>query len=58
MEIGEITATYKKLARTYHPDRVLELPAEAREISERRMKEINVAYTELKRLEQKAARAT
>ncbi len=54
--IGEITATYKKLARTYHPDKVLELPAEAREISERRMKEINVAYTEFKRLEQRAAR--
>jgi DnaJ-like protein len=54
--IGEITATYKKLARTYHPDKVLELPAEAREISERRMKEINVAYSELKRRGQKAAR--
>ena len=56
--MGEIAATYKKLASTYHPDKVLKLPAEAREISERRMKEINVAYTELKRLEQKAARAT
>ncbi len=54
--MGEITAAYKKLARTYHPDKVLELPAEAREISERRMKEINVAYTELKRLGQRAAR--
>ena len=54
--MGEITATYKKLARTYHPDKVLELPAEAREISERRMQEINVAYTEFKRLEQRAAR--
>jgi hypothetical protein len=54
--MGEITATYKKLARTYHPDKVLELPAEAREISERRMKEINVAYSELKRKGQKAAR--
>ena len=54
--MGEITATYKKLARTNHPDKVLELPAEAREISERRMQEITVAYTELKRLEQRAAR--
>jgi DnaJ-domain-containing protein 1 len=54
--MGEITATYEKLARTNHPDKVLELPAEAREISERRMQEINVAYTELKRLEQRAAR--
>ena len=54
--IGEITTTYKKLARTYHPDKVLELPAEAREISERRMKEINVAYSELKRKVQEAVR--
>jgi hypothetical protein len=45
----KITAAYRKLARTYHPDKVLELPAEAREISERRMKEINAAYSELKR---------
>jgi DnaJ domain len=46
----EISAAYKKLAITYHPDKVLELPAEAREFSEQRMKEINAAYTELKRL--------
>jgi len=46
--MGEISAAYRKLAHTYHPDKVLELPAEAREISERRMKEINAAYSELK----------
>jgi DnaJ-domain-containing protein 1 len=45
----KIVAAYRKLARTYHPDKVLELPAEARKISERRMKEINAAYSELKR---------
>ena len=45
----EISAAYKKLARVYHPDKVLKLPAEAREISERRMKEINAAYAELRR---------
>ncbi len=45
----EISAAYRKLARVYHPDKVLGLPAEAREISERRMKEINAAYAELKR---------
>ena len=44
----EISAAYRKLARVYHPDKVLGLPAEAREISERRMKEINAAYAELK----------
>jgi DnaJ domain len=47
--MSEITAAYKKMARNYHPDKVLELPAEARELSERRMKEINAAYNELKR---------
>ena len=45
----KIIAAYRKLARTHHPDKVLELPAEAREIAERRMKEINAAYSELKR---------
>jgi DnaJ-domain-containing protein 1 len=45
----KIIAAYRKLVRTYHPDKVLELPAEAREIAERRMKEINAAYSELKR---------
>ena len=44
----EISDAYRKLARVYHPDKVLGLPAEAREISERRMKEINAAYAELK----------
>ena len=47
--MGEITASYKMMARNYHPDKVLELPAEVRELSERRMKEINAAYNELKR---------
>jgi hypothetical protein len=47
--MSEITAAYKKMARNYHPDKVLDLPAEARELSERRMKEINAAYNELKR---------
>jgi DnaJ domain len=46
--MSEITAAYKKMARNYHPDKVLELPAEARELSERRMKEITAAYNELK----------
>jgi hypothetical protein len=44
----EIGAAYRKLALTHHPDRVASLDAEAREYSERRMKEINAAYAELK----------
>ena len=45
----EISAAYRKMARKHHPDRVLELPAEVREFSEWRMKEINAAYSLLKR---------
>jgi DnaJ domain len=45
----EINAAYKKLARTHHPDKVADLEPEVREYSEQRMKEINAAYSELKR---------
>src|SRR5215207_1779604 len=47
--IEEISAAYRKLARTYHPDKVANLEPEVREYSEQRMKEINAAYSELKR---------
>src|SRR5215217_5396525 len=45
----EISAAYRKLARTHHPDKVANLEPEVREYSEQRMKEINAAYSELKR---------
>ncbi len=45
----EIDAAYKKQAKMYHPDRVASLAPEVREMSELRMKEINAAYSELKR---------
>jgi hypothetical protein len=45
----EISAVYRKLARTHHPDKVANLEPEVREYSEQRMKEINAAYSELKR---------
>jgi hypothetical protein len=45
----EISAAYRKLARTHHPDKVANLEPEVREYSEQRMKEINAAYAELKR---------
>ena len=45
----EISAAYKKLARTHHPDKVANLEPEVREYSEQRMKEINAAYAEFKR---------
>src|SRR5215218_7157075 len=46
----EISAAYRKLARTHHPDKVASLEPEVREYSEQRMKEINAAYAEFKRL--------
>jgi len=45
----EISAAYRKLAQTHHPDKVANLKPEVREYSEQRMKEINAAYSELKR---------
>jgi DnaJ domain len=47
--VEEISAAYRKLARTHHPDKVANLEPEVREYSEHRMKEINAAYSELKR---------
>jgi hypothetical protein len=45
----EVSAAYRKLARTHHPDKVANLESEVREYSEQRMKEINAAYAEFKR---------
>jgi DnaJ-domain-containing protein 1 len=45
----EIRAAYQKLVQQYHPDRVDDLGPELREVAERRTKEINAAYNELKR---------
>ena len=45
----EISAAYRELARTHHPDKVANLEPEVREYSEQRMKEINAAYAEFKR---------
>jgi DnaJ-domain-containing protein 1 len=48
--MSEISAAYKQLARTHHPDKVANVPEEDRDVSEQQMKKINAAYTELKRL--------
>ena len=45
---NEIDDAYKKMAKMYHPDKVANLAPEYMEIAERRMKEINAAYQELK----------
>jgi hypothetical protein len=44
----QIGAAYRELARTHHPDKVAHLEPEVREYSEQRMKEINIAYAELR----------
>ena len=44
----QIGAAYRKLARAHHPDKVANEPSQVREESERRMKEINAAYSLLK----------
>ena len=45
---AEVASAYRRLARTYHPDKVAHLAPEVREFAEERMKEINAAYSELK----------
>ena len=45
----EISQAYRKLALMRHPDKVAGMGLEAREYSEKRMKEINAAYDELRR---------
>ena len=47
--VEEISAAYRRLAQTHHPDKVANLEPEVRKYSEQRMKEINAAYSELKR---------
>ena len=44
----EIAAAYRRMARTYHPDKVAGEAQEIREFAEEKMKEINAAYSELK----------
>lgn len=50
---AEITAAYRKLAQLYHPDRVVGRPEGVQRAAERRMQELNEAYT----LARKSARA-
>jgi DnaJ-domain-containing protein 1 len=45
----EITSAHRRLAKLHHPDRQLNAPPEDREANDRRIRELNIAYTELRR---------
>jgi DnaJ-class molecular chaperone len=45
----QITASHRRLAKLHHPDRLLNATDEDREKSEQRMRELNIAYSELRR---------
>lgn len=42
----QVVDAYRRLIREYHPDRVMDMGTEFRELAERRASEINVAYGE------------
>lgn len=46
--LEEITLAYKRMAMLNHPDKVSHLALEFRELAERRMREINMAFAALK----------
>jgi DnaJ like chaperone protein len=48
--IDEITNSYKKKIRQYHPDKVESLGSELKKLAEKKSKEINAAYNIAKRL--------
>ncbi len=47
---SEIAAAHRKLAKVHHPDRLLDATHDEREASEAAMRNINVAYSVLRRL--------
>jgi hypothetical protein len=48
--LDEISAAYRRMAKKYHPDIVNHLAPEFQALAEERMKEINRAYDEIKKL--------
>jgi hypothetical protein len=53
--MSKIAAAYRKLAQTYHPDKVTNFAPEVREYADHKMKEINAAYAQLKRQRKNSA---
>ena len=47
--VAEIKRAYQSLVRQYHPDKVATLGVEIRELSERKTKELNVAFEQAMR---------
>ena len=45
----EISAAHRRLAKLHHPDRLVNPTDEERETSDRRIRELNIAYMELRR---------
>lgn len=45
----EITAAYRRMARTYHPDKTANFLPEFRDLADQRMKDVNAAYAKLRR---------
>ncbi len=45
----EVHAAYQREIQRYHPDKVEDLGEELKEVAERRTKELNAAYEQLKR---------
>ena len=45
----DISAAHRRLAKLHHPDRLVNASAEERETSDRRIRELNIAYMELRR---------
>jgi DnaJ-domain-containing protein 1 len=45
----EISAAHRRLAKLHHPDRLVNATEEQRENSDRRIRELNIAYMELRR---------
>jgi hypothetical protein len=48
----EITAAYRRMARTYHPDKTASFDHEFRDLADQRMKDVNAAYAKLRRTAQ------
>jgi DnaJ-class molecular chaperone len=46
--LDEVTQAYRQEAQRNHPDKVATMAPEFRELAEKRMKEINAAYQELR----------